>query len=122
MTSSWREPADANVFVDVETAGLELSCSILQVAAAAVDSQLREVDCFEAKLRFDIRRIRPEHRRKCLAYRKRWRKQLRHPRDVATGLARFFARHATMDMTLAGHATCRVAQLVLTTRPTMARF
>jgi DNA polymerase III epsilon subunit-like protein len=58
-----------------------------------------------------MRRIRRSHRAKSVKYRKTWRSELRSPRDVATQLARFLSRHATVDMGLGGNATCRVARL-----------
>jgi hypothetical protein len=57
-------PLNEIVFVDVETTGLDVHCPILQVAAVAVDSNLNEIDCFEAKLRFNLRRIPATHRRR----------------------------------------------------------
>src|SRR5262245_11760994 len=105
------EPDKKIVFVDVETAGLEIKCPILQVAAVAVDSQLREIDSFEAKLRFDMRRIRPRYRAKCANYRRTFRSELKAPRIVTTELARFLCRHATVDTVLAHTANSRVAQL-----------
>jgi DNA polymerase III epsilon subunit-like protein len=99
------------VFIDLETAGLDVHCPVLQIAAVAVDCNLRELDWFEAKLHFDLRRIPRHHRRRCAAYRKRWRRNLRQPGDVATGLSKFLARHATVDLKLGPKATCKVAQL-----------
>ena len=104
-------PDEQIVFIDIETAGLDIASPILQVAAVAVNSQLREVDSFEAKLRFDMRRIRPRYRTMCAKYRKTWRNELKAPRAAATELARFLSRHATVDMVFGNAATCRVAQL-----------
>ena len=48
------------VFFDLETAGLKRSSAIIQIAAVAVDSQLRELETFEVKVRFDQRHASTE--------------------------------------------------------------
>ena len=45
-------PDERMVFVDLETAGLDPWRPIIQIAAIAVDSNLKELERFEAKLKF----------------------------------------------------------------------
>ena len=43
---------ERTVFFDLETAGLKTDSSIIQIGAVAVDSAHRELETFEAKIRF----------------------------------------------------------------------
>ncbi len=96
------------VFVDVESIGLHPSGPIRQIAAVAVDGDLREVESFESTLNVDWRRVRLWQRRR-----------LRKPplplssneMAPAQAFADFLSRHATTDLSLSGGAKLRVAQL-----------
>lgn len=99
-------PDERIVFVDIESIGLDPAGPIRQIAAIAVDADLRELETFEATLTIDwadVRRWRRDGRRKA-------------PRSAdeaaaAQQFAGFLARHATADLPLAGGPTLRVAQL-----------
>jgi DNA polymerase III epsilon subunit-like protein len=105
-------PDERLVFVDLETAGGEPWRPIIQLAAIAVTSELRELECFEAKLRFDERfadrktllggRYSPEE----------WRAEAKPAGMVIEDFAGLLRRHATVDQVAKGGAVYQVAQLV----------
>jgi DNA polymerase III epsilon subunit-like protein len=105
-------PDERLVFVDLETGGLETWRPIIQVAAIAVTSSLREIDSFESKLRFESRFIDPKSLRKNNYSAERWSREAQSARAVATGFAEFLRRHATVDVSAAGRGGYQVAQLV----------
>lgn len=100
------------VFVDLETGGLETWRPIIQIAAIAVTSSLREIESFEAKLRFESRFVDPKSLRKNNYSPERWSREARSAREVATSFAEFLCRHATVDVVGAGRGGYQVAQLV----------
>ncbi|MFM9963577.1 MAG: exonuclease domain-containing protein [Planctomycetaceae bacterium] len=100
------------VFVDLETGGLEPSRPILQIAAVAVTSTLREVEVFEAKLSFDEADASPESLRKNHYSRARWEREGREPRKVAGEFSSFLRRHASVDHPTRDGRVIQVAQIV----------
>ena len=100
------------MFVDLETGGLETWRPIIQIAAIAVNSSLRELEVFESKLTFDSRFVDPRSLRKNNYNPDRWRREARPAREVATAFAEFLRRHATVDVSAAGRGGFQVAQLV----------
>ena len=96
------------VFVDIESIGLDPSGPIRQIAAIAVDSTLREIETFEAKLNVNWRSIRQWQRDR----RRRFpRPKVLDELTVAQAFAEFLARHATIKLSLSGGRTFQVAQL-----------
>ena len=106
-------PHERLTFFDIETAGRGIVCPIIQIAAVAVDSRLRELETFEVKIRFDSgvgsRNSPPSN---CFEPAV-WKRLARQPDDAARLFADFLCRHATVDMisSRTGRAY-RLAQLV----------
>lgn len=100
------------MFADLETAGLETWRPIIQIAAIAVTSSLRELEAFEAKLRFEERYAAPEALQKNHYSQERWQREALPGRVVAERFAEFLKRHATVDVASARGRTYQVAQLV----------
>ncbi|MCI0459682.1 MAG: 3'-5' exonuclease [Gemmataceae bacterium] len=100
------------MFIDLETGGLETWRPIIQIAAVAVTSSLRELESFEAKLLFDERVAAPEALRKAHYHPARWQREGRPARLVAEELTAFLKRHATLDLASAKGRRYEVAQLV----------
>lgn len=105
-------PDERLVFVDLETGGLETWRPIIQIAAIAVTSSLREIEVFEAKLKFESRFVDPKSLRKNNYSPERWKREARPVREVATAFADFLRRHATVEVSAAGRGGFQVAQLV----------
>ena len=110
MTSSG--PDERLVFVDLETGGLETWRPIIQIAAISVTSSLREIESFEAKLRFESRFVDPKSLCKNNYSVERWSREAHPARNVATAFADFLRRHATVEVSAAGRGGYQVAQLV----------
>ncbi len=100
------------VFVDLETAGLEPWRPIMQVAAVAVTSSLRELETFEAKILFQEKFAAPGRLRKRNYSRELWQTDGRRAKDVATDFGAFLTRHATVDVFSGSGKRFLVAQLV----------
>lgn len=100
------------VFFDLETAGLEPTRPIIQIAAIAVDSALHELETFEAKIRFDERDAAPEALRKNHYDRKLWEQRGISPGWAARAFSRFLRRHGTVDLISRESGVYQVAQLV----------
>lgn len=100
------------VFYDLETAGLATTSSIIQIAAIAVDSQLNELESFEAKIRFDAALASPQ----ALAINSFeptvWKRLAMQPEDAAEHFANFLRRHATVDMVSRAGKPYQLARLV----------
>jgi DNA polymerase III epsilon subunit-like protein len=105
-------PDERLVFVDIETGGLETWRPIIQIAAIAVASNGRELETFEAKLRFDERIADPKSLRKNHYSPERWFREARPACVVAESFAQLLMRHATIDQTAIGGRVFQVAQLV----------
>lgn len=105
-------PDERLVFVDLETAGGEPWRPIIQLAAIVVTSNLRELECYEAKLRFDERFADPKSlngSRYCTAI---WRREAKPVAVVNEEFAELLRRHATVDQVARSGAVYQVAQLV----------
>ena len=93
-----RLPCEKTVFCDIEAAGLGIACPIIQIAAIAVDSRLRELETFEVKIRFQL----AAGSRRSLAANcfepTVWKRLARQPIEAARLFADFLRRHATVDM------------------------
>jgi len=100
------------VFFDLETGGLETWRPIIQIAAIAVASDGRELETFEAKLRFDESLADPKTLRKQHYSRERWLHEAKPPCVVAESFAQLLMRHASVDQTAFGGRVFQVAQLV----------
>lgn len=106
------QPDERLVFVDLETAGLEPWRPIIQIAAIAVDSNLRELECFEAKLQFENKFANPKSLRKASYSPKRWREEAQPAGVVMQQFTDLLRRHATVDQTSSKRRVFQVAQLV----------
>lgn len=100
------------MFVDLETGGLQPHRPIIQAAAIAVDASLRELGAIEVKIHFDEHAADAEALRKNSYDAELWKQQAVDEQDAARSLARFFRRHATVDMISSAGRSYRVAQLV----------
>lgn len=109
---SYLNPDERLVFVDLETAGLETWRPIIQIAAIAVNSDMQELESFEAKIRFSESVASPESLRKNHYSSERWDAEARNPREVAKDFEQLLRRHATVDQTAASGRVFQVAQLV----------
>ena len=105
-------PDERLVFVDLETGGLETWRPIIQLAAVAVTSDGRELETYEAKLRFKQSVADPRALRKNHYSVDRWLQKAQAPCVVAEALAQLLMRHATIDQTAADGRVFQVAQLV----------
>ena len=105
-------PDERLVFVDLETGGLETWRPIIQIAAIAVTSSLRELEVFESKLMFESRFVNPKSLHKNNYSPERWKREARPAREVSTAFSEFLRRHATLDVSAAGRRGYQVAQLV----------
>lgn len=100
------------VFVDLETAGLEPWRPVMQIAAVAVSRDLRELEAFEAKIRFSHSLADPKSLRKPSYQPRLWERQGVSAREAAEQFAEFLRRHATVKMKSFDGTRYRVAQLV----------
>lgn len=105
-------PDERLVFVDLETAGLKPWRPIIQIAAIAVDSNLHELERFEAKIRFNRKFADPKSLCKASYSPEQWRKEALAPREVMKQFTELLRRHATVDQTSAKSRVFQVAQLV----------
>lgn len=85
-------------FLDLETAGLELTRPIIQIAAITVDDDLIEQETFEVKLQFDPNQADPESLRKNHYCPNRWSADAVAPIEAARQFASFLRRHASVEM------------------------
>ena len=100
------------VFFDLETAGLDTSSAIIQIAAVVVDSQLRELETFETKIRFDVSQASPEALKVNSFEPTVWKRLARQPQEAERLFSDFLRRHATVDMTSRQNRPYQVARLV----------
>jgi DNA polymerase III epsilon subunit-like protein len=99
------------VFLDLETAGLEVTRPIIQIAAIAVDENLNEIETFEAKVRFNKNEADPRSLRKKNYLEKVWEHEALPPAKVAQRFSRFLRKHATVDCLSADGKRYQLAQL-----------
>lgn len=100
------------IVMDIEAAGLQIFRPLIQIAAIAVDESFRELEVFEAKIRFreceaTRRTLRRRHYRRAV-----WNRDARPARDVAADFGNFLRRHATLTVRNADGSSFPVAQLV----------
>jgi len=105
-------PDERLVFVDLETAGLEPWRPIIQIAAIVVDAQLRELERFEAKLRFQRRFADPKSLRKVSYCPDLWKREAIPSGDCMKQFSDLLRRHATVDQTATSGQPFQVAQMV----------
>ena len=86
------------VFLDLESAGLEFTRPIIQIAAVAVDSTLYELESIELKIRFDESAADPVSLSKNKYDPDVWQREAIDSHEAATTFAQFLRRHATFDM------------------------
>jgi hypothetical protein len=82
----------------LETAGLEFTRPIIQIAAIAVSSQLRELESCEIKLLFDENQADPAALRSNHYDPTVWKAKAVEPEAGARIFAAFLRRHATVDL------------------------
>jgi DNA polymerase III epsilon subunit-like protein len=105
-------PDERLVFVDLETAGGEPWRPIIQIAAIAVDSQYRELERYEAKIRFRKRDADPKSLFGGRYLPGVWK---RHAVEESVALEQFrelLWRHATVDQTMSNGNVFQVSQIV----------
>ena len=91
-------PSERLVFCDIETAGRGVTCPIIQIAAVAVDSRLRELETFEVKIRFELDTGTRKSVPVACFEPTVWKRLARQPDEAARHFADFLRRHATVDM------------------------
>lgn len=100
------------VFLDLETTGLNpRKHEVMQIAAVAVDDQLRVIEEFEVKVRITGRCIPRSVLRLTRYDPEVWRREAVSPKYAALRLARFLRRHSSRASNGA-RGSRRVAQLV----------
>ncbi len=99
------------VFVDIETGGLRPSRPIIQLAAVAVDANLRALESIELKVRFDESACNPFALKKNSFSREIWAAEGLPRKAAAFKFSAFLRRHATIDLSSSGGTPYRVAQL-----------
>ncbi len=99
------------VMFDLETGGLESRRPIMQIAAIAVDSQLKELEQFEVKIQFDESKANPDSLRRIHYRRAEWRRSAVPSEKAARRFASFLRSHASVDVLSHDLSTFRVAQL-----------
>lgn len=105
-------PGERLVFIDLETGGASHWRPIMQLAAIAVDANLRELETIEIKLRFDRRKVRQACLHKRHYSNAVWAREAISESDAGEKFAAFLRRHATLDMLTADRRPYQVAQLV----------
>jgi DNA polymerase III alpha subunit (gram-positive type) len=105
-------PDERLVFADIETGGLETWRPIIQIAAVAVSSEGRELESYEAKLRFDEEIADQKTLRGSRYSRDRWEHDAQPACVVAESFAQLLMRHATVDQSAIDGRVFQVAQLV----------
>lgn len=99
------------VFFDLETTGLDPKRhEVMQVAASAVDDELRVVDEFEVKANVSWKEAPKDAKHWTRYDRDLWRREAVSPRVAALRFAKFLRKHATRTVEFEGKMR-RVAQL-----------
>jgi len=100
------------VFLDLETTGLNpRRHEVMQIAAVAVDHDLRVVEEFEVKVHVTGRNVPRGMLRRTRYDPDVWRRDAISPKYAAFRLARFLRRHSTRA-SMGSRGSSRVAQLV----------
>lgn len=105
-------PDERLVFIDLETGGAEPWRPIIQIAAIALTSDLRELECFEAKILFGERFADSKSLRKPHYSQERWQQEGRPVKEVLNDFSAMLRRHATVDQVSKAGAVFQVAQVV----------
>ncbi|TWU62639.1 DNA polymerase III PolC-type [Crateriforma conspicua] len=105
-------PDERMVFVDLETAGLDPWRPIVQIAAIAVDCNLRELERFEAKIKFNNKFADPKSLCKASYSRELWKSEAQPSIQVMKQFSELLRRHATVDQLSSKGVTFSVSQLV----------
>ena len=105
-------PDERLVFIDLETAGGEPWRPIMQLAAIAVTSEFRELECYEAKLTFDERFADWKTLYGSRYCRDTWQREAKPAVAVQEEFAALLRRHATVDQFSRRGEVFQVAQLV----------
>jgi len=86
------------VFIDIESAGLEFTRPIIQIAAVSVDAGLAELEAIELKISFDEANADKKSLSKNKYDARVWQQDAIGPHEAAVTFAQFLRRHATFDM------------------------
>jgi len=105
-------PDERLVFVDLETGGLKPWRPIIQIAAIAVDSDLHELERYEAKLQFDEKFANPKSLCKASYSPELWKTEAQPAGIVLQQFSELLRRHATVDQVSAKRRVFQVAQIV----------
>ncbi len=101
------------IFYDLETGGLDSAKHpIIQIAAIAVDSSLRELETFEVKIAFDEAEADPNSLSANHYSKEVWNRDALAPECAAHRFSKFLRGHATVDMLSREGKPYRLAQLV----------
>ena len=99
------------VFIDIESAGLEFTRPIIQIAAVSVDAGFAELEAIELKISFDEANADKKSLSKNKYDARVWQQDAIGPHKAAVTFAQFLRRHATFDMfSRSGKPYC-IAQL-----------
>ncbi len=99
------------VFIDIESAGLEFTRPIIQIAAVSVDAGLAELETIELKIKFDEANANPKSLSKNKYDARTWQQDAIDAHEAAIRFANFLRRHATFDMFSRGGKPYCIAQL-----------
>ena len=91
-------PDERLVYLDLETCGLEFTRPIIQIAAIATNSALRELETLEMKIQFDERDADPRALCKNNYDRELWQREAIDPKVAAKRFSDFLRRHSTVDI------------------------
>ncbi|MCC7335761.1 MAG: 3'-5' exonuclease [Pirellulaceae bacterium] len=100
------------VFLDLEVGGEESWRPIFEIAAIAVDSNLRELETFDVRLKFATHMADPKVLVGSRYATPQWKRRAICATDAGDEFADFLRRHATVDQTSASGRVFQVAQLV----------
>ena len=98
-------------FIDIESAGLEFTRPIIQIAAIAVGTDLRELESVEIKIHFDESDADPAALTANRYDAAQWQLDAIPGEQAASQFAQFLRRHATFDMISRSGGRYCVAQL-----------
>jgi len=106
-------PPTKLVFFDLETAGLKNDPSIIQIAAIAIDEELKELESFEVKVQFDAKAGDSKSLDMNCFEPRVWKRFARPADEAALLFGDFLRRHATIRrISKKTRKSYHVAQLV----------
>lgn len=100
------------VFFDLETAGLDSSSAIIQIAAIATTANLKPLETFEQKVRFDVGKASAKALEVNSFEPTVWKRLACQPEEAAKRFSAFLRRHASVDMVSKSGKPYQVARLV----------